>query len=233
MSDKTEKVGDAVLPTLRNAEMAKSTLEVVSQIESALKTEHKQWQDLDASQCGIKDRVVKILTKTPAMSDQQVASAVYLMSVCRPPTEEEVQRAQKAFAETNDRPLSVLQLTRALVQGNEFSRGMSATNDRLLQTQKDLAVEPGTERGIGANSRFLTPDEFQKLIGDCAASVDKAVKTEEQFVDLTFLLALSRFPKTTESNQYVAYLKQSPDHESATQQVFSMLLNSEEFLLAR
>ena len=43
-----------------------------------LVAEDKRWQDLDALRRGIKDRVLKVLAKTPALGDQQVASAVYL-----------------------------------------------------------------------------------------------------------------------------------------------------------
>jgi len=35
--------------------------------------------------------------------------------------------------------------------------------------------------------------------GEVAATVNKAVKTDEQFVDLAFLMVLSRFPKANES----------------------------------
>src|SRR5205823_12136373 len=105
--------------------------------------EEDRWQVLDAPQRGIKDRLVNILDRTPALSDDQLAAAVYLLAVARPPTGEEVKRARKQFAETNGRKLSMLQLARSLVQGKEFSAGVAAANSRLLKTQKDLAAEPG------------------------------------------------------------------------------------------
>ncbi len=229
MSSKPETLAGPILPTLRKAVMAKNDSEVRNQIENAVKTEDKHWQDLDASQRGIKDRVVKLLTKTPALSDQQVASAVYLLTVGRTAIDEELQRAQKDFAEANDRPLSALRLTRGLIQGKDFNTAVAATNGRLFKIQKDLA----TKREPGEIPILLTADEFQKLIGECAASVDKAVKADEQFVNLSYLLTMSRFPTATESNQFVAYLKQAPERASATRDIFSFLLNSKEFLMPK
>lgn len=229
MSYDKEKVAGSTLPTLRKAEMAQFDSEVRSQIENAVKTEDKQWQDLELPRRGIKDRVVKVLGNTPAMSDQQVVSAVYLLTVGRPPTDEEVKRAQKEFGEIKNRPLSVLQITRVLAKGKEFSTEISATNDRLFKMQKDLS----TKRGAGETSFLLTADEFQKLTVDCASSVDKAVKTDEQFVDLAYLLALSRFPKATESTQAVTHLKKAADRATATKEIFFSLLNSKEFLVPK
>ncbi len=231
INDKLEELADPVLPTLRKAEMAKSDLEVRSQLEDAMQADDKNWQDLGAPQRGVRHRVVKILTTTPALSDQQVASAVYWLTVGRPATDDEMKRTLKEFAETKNRPLNVLQLTRALVESKEFSAGISAANSQLFQTQEDLSVAPGSKRGIGEKTGFLNADEFQRLIGGCAASVNNAVKTDEQFVNLAFLLTLSRFPETVESNQFVAQLKQAPDHVSAAKDVFFFLLNTKEFLV--
>ena len=229
MSDKPETLAGPIVPTLRKAVIAKSESEVRSQIENAAKVEDKHWQDLDAPQRGIKDRVVTILTKAPALSDQQVASAVYLLTVGRTPTDDELKRTQKDFAESNDRPLSALQLTRALVQSKDFNIELAATNGRLFKIPKDLA----TKREAGQIPILLTADEFQKLTAECAASVNQAVKTDEQFVDLVYLLSLSRFPTATESNQFVAHLKQAPERATATRDIFSFLLNSKEFLMPK
>ncbi|MFN0052933.1 MAG: WD40 repeat domain-containing protein [Planctomycetales bacterium] len=105
MSYKLDKHSGSILPTLRKSEMVKSDLEVRGQVENAVKAEDKHWQNLDATQRGIKDRVVKVLTTTPGLSNQQVASAVYLLTVGRPPTDEEVKRAQKCQRAPQNRPL--------------------------------------------------------------------------------------------------------------------------------
>ena len=122
-SEELEKLGHSVLPALRKAAAANAELElrrrielVASRIENAaLKAEEDRWQDLEAPRRAIKDRLVTILGKKPALSDQQVAMVVYLLAVVRPPTDEEVKQAQKQLAATNSRTLSVLQLTRSLV----------------------------------------------------------------------------------------------------------------------
>lgn len=197
--------------------------------ESVVQTEDHHWQDLDARQRGIKDRVVTFLTKTPAVSDQQVALAVYLLTVGRPPTDAEVEEAQKKFTETKERPLGTLQLTRTLVQGKDFNTAVAATNDRLFKTQKDLA----TKRDAGEIPILMSADEAQKIFAECAAAVNEAAKTDQQFVDLAYVLALSRFPTATESKQSVAHLKQAPDRATATTDIFKFLLNSREFLMPK
>ena len=56
---------------------------------------------------------------------------VYLLTVGRPPTDDEAKQVRKQFAETKDRPLSVLQLTRSLIQGKDFNAAMATTNVRF------------------------------------------------------------------------------------------------------
>ncbi len=110
-SDQLEKLGAPVLPALRKAVRANLELEVKRRIEivatrienALLKTEENRWQALDALRRGIKDRVVKILTRTPALNDHQVVSAIYLLSVGRSPADDEVNRVQKQFAENQNR----------------------------------------------------------------------------------------------------------------------------------
>ncbi|MDB5389117.1 MAG: repeat protein [Planctomycetaceae bacterium] len=227
LSDKPEKLSGTILSTLRKAEIAKNELESRSQIETAVKSEEAHWKNLDAAQRGIRDRVVKVLIKTMTLSDSQVASAVYLLSLGRSPTVDELKLTQKDFAESKDRPLSILQLIRGLVQSNEFKSGLATTSERLFKIQRDLA----TKRGTGEIPVLLTSDGFQKLTGDFSAAVAQAAKTDEQFVDLVYLLAYSRFPTTTESNQLVTHLKKAPDHAAATKEIFVFLLNTKEFLV--
>src|SRR5580765_414262 len=77
-----DKVGDAALPALRKAaagdlepEAKRRVDMVLERIEAALlKAEDKRWQDLDAPKRSIKDRVAKILTKTPAINDAVLTS---------------------------------------------------------------------------------------------------------------------------------------------------------------
>ncbi len=229
LGDKPEKLAGPILPTLQKAVIAKSDLDVRNQIENAVKTEGGNWRDLSAPQRGIKDRIVAILTKTPALTDQQVASAVYLVTVGRPPTDSEVEQAQKKFAETKNRPLSTLQLNRSLVQGKEFNAGVAATNERLFKLQKDFA----TKRAAGGIPILMSADEFQKFGGDCAAAIAQATKADEQFVHLACLLTQSRFPTAAESKQFVAHLKQASERATATRDILSLLLNSREFLMPK
>lgn len=63
--------------------------------------------------------------------------------------------------------------------------------------------------------------------------MNAAAQTDEQFVDLAYLLAFSRFPMTTESHQLVTHLTKASDHATATKEVFVLLLNTREFLVPK
>jgi hypothetical protein len=200
----------------------------VNRIETALlKAEEKRWEDLDAPRRGIKDRLGKILARTPDMSDQQTASAVYLLTVGRAPTDDEVARAKKQFAGGDFRPASVLQLARALGQGKEFNVKVAAANAHVFKVQKALAGETELDK-----LRQLNGAEFQKLTSEIAGSLAKGVKGDEQVIELAYLLTLSRFPSSAESNRLLAYLKRGTDRPAATGDIFWALMNSREFAIA-
>ena len=103
---------------------------------------------------------------------------------------------------------------------------MAAASGRLLKTQKDLA----TETGLAQRLARLNADEFRKVIVDVGTSLEKAVKTDEQLVHLTFLLVLSRFPKATESDAAIAHLKKAPNRQVGTTDIVWALMNTKEFL---
>jgi hypothetical protein len=234
-SDKLVQLGDPVLPALRKAVTTNTEVEVkrrielvVTRIENALlKAEEKRWQDLDAPRRGIKDRIGKIMARTPTLSNQQLASAIYLLTLGRPPTGDEVKQAHKQLVETNVRALSVLQLARSLVQGKEFSAEVAAANVRISILKQDLA----TEMGLAQKLARLNGVEFQKLADEVAASVDKAVKADAHFVEVAFLLGMSRFPTASESKSGVAHLKRAGNRQTATSDVVWSMINSREFHL--
>ena len=229
LSDKPEELISPILPALRKAEIAKSDLEIRTQIEISVKGEQTHWEKLDTPQRGIKDRIVKVLNKTLNLSDEQVVLAACLLSVGRPPNDEESKRAEKELAETKDRTQVVLKLARGWVESRELNSPLAAANNRLLKMQSELA----TKRGDGEVPVLLTAEEFQKVTVDCAEAVNQAAKTDEQFVDLACLLALSRFPSPVEAGQFVPHLKKAADRASATRDIFSFLLNSKEFVAPR
>jgi hypothetical protein len=234
-SARLEKLGGPVLPELRKAAKSNPELEVKHRIErvvvriekALLEAEEKQWQGLDAPRRGIKDRVVKVLAK-PALSDHQVASAVYLLTVARPPTAPEAARARKQLTASNSRLVGALRLARSLVQGKGASAEVASANGRLFKVQKDLAAEGDLAKKL----HRLNGAEFQKITDAVAAALEKAVKTDDQLVDLAYLLALSRFPRATEPAAAVAHLKKSKERSRAASDLIWALMNSRELLLA-
>jgi len=228
MSNEKVAVGQ-IQPTLPKAEIAKDELEIRNQVESALKAEETNWRNLEPSQRGIKDRIAKVLAKTPRLSDKQVASAVYLLTVGRPPTVEEATRAGKEFSQDTNRSLCVLRHARQLVQTKEFSTALAEANNRLFKYQSDIEAK----RGTSEIPFVMTADEFRKFTDAIASAVALTTKSDEQFVDLAYLLTVSRFPLETEAGQVIAHRKQATDTAAANKDLFAFLLNSEEFVVPR
>jgi hypothetical protein len=234
-SDRLEKLGPPVLPALRKAASANNVLEVKRRIETVvarienvlLKAEEKHWQALDAPRRGIKDRLLKILGRAP-LSDHQLASAIHLLAVGRPPTDDELKRAQKQLGATHSRPLAVLQLTRSLVQGKEYAVKAASANVRLLKVQQEVSAEVD----LAARLARLNSGEFQKLTADAGEAL-KAVQPSEQAVDLAFLLVLSRFPTTREAQDVAAHLKRTRDRSALLSDVVWALMNTREFVMAQ
>jgi hypothetical protein len=237
-SAKLEKLGAPVLPALRKAlktdvelEARRRIEQVIGRIEAGLlQAEEKLWKGLDAQQRGVKDRLIKILARTPTLSDRQVAAAIYLITVGRSPTEPELKDAQKQLAEGSIRWASILRLARSLVQGKEFNTALAGVNERLIKARKELA----TENEIAKALIRLNSAEFQKLIDEVAAATAKATKTDEDFVDLAFLLTVSRFPGEEQQRKpALGHLKRAPNRTTAASNVFWALLSTKEFLVTR
>lgn len=225
-SDNSASLAGQVPASVRKDEIAKREMEVRKQIEVAVKSDESQWQSLDAAQRGVRDRIVAVLNKTATLSDQRVASAVYLLAMGRSPTDAEAQQLQKEFAETQNRPLSALQSTRKLVQTKDFNTPIAEISNRLFKMQVDWEAK----RKAGGIPFLMTAEEFQKFTSECANAIGQRAKSDEQFGELAYLLTLSRFPSPTEAEQLTAYLKNAADQAEATKVIFTMLLNTKEFL---
>jgi hypothetical protein len=100
-------------------------------------------------------------------------------------------------------------------------------NASLTEGKTNLAGETELVKKL----HRLNSDEFQKLTTDSAAALEKVVKTEEQLIDVAFLLSLSRFPKADESEKAVAHLKKM-GRQAGTSDMFWALLNTKEFLMS-
>jgi hypothetical protein len=233
-STQLEKLGAPALPALRKAARAKPELEVrrrierlVSRIESALlRAEEERWQHLDAPRRALKERLLRILARAPALSDRQAAAAVYLLALGRAPTHEEGTRAQERLAGAAGRARAVLVLARSLAQGKDLSADLAAASRRLLKAQEGLAT--GTD--LAATLARLNGEGFQKTATEVVASLDKAVKADEQLVDAAFLLVLSRFPDAKEARVAAAHLKKGRRRAVAAADIVWALMNTREFV---
>jgi hypothetical protein len=219
-SKELEKLGSAILPALRRAAKGKIELEVKRRLEgvitrietAALKAEEKHWQKLDASRRGVKDKLVQILAKKPELKDQQLISAIYLLTMARYPTDDEATRGKKQFTESTGRLIPALGLARSLVQTKEFNADVAAVIGRI---------------------RKFNFNEVQKLCHEIGASLSKAAKTNEQLVDVAFLLVFSRFPEPKQSNIALDHLKKhAKNRAEAAGNIIWALINTKEFLMS-
>lgn len=224
-----EKLGEPALPILRKAatgdvalEVKRRINEVVERIEQAPRiAEEKLWQNMDQQRRDIKDRLIKILApRKQALSDRQLASAIYLVTTGRAPTEAEAAQAEMQLKERNYKLVPALRLARSLVGSKEYHADLAAANSRVLKLQRDLANKVVLLNGA----------ESQKFINEVAASVDKAAKSDMHFCDLAHLLTLSRFPEPNVANNVTAHLKRSASRSSGTADVVWALVNTNEFL---
>jgi hypothetical protein len=198
---------------------------VVTRIESNLvKAEENHWRDLDAAQRGLKDRLLAILAQTPTLNEQQRASAVYLLSLGRPPTNEEMKEAQKQLVETNGRAASTLSLARSLVRGKEFCAEVAGVNVRLTKARADLIAD----KEVANQLQRLNSEEFQKMSLEVGNTLSKVMKNDESLVDLVFLLALSRFPRAQDAEMALAHLKKA-GRQTGSENLIWVLLNTKEF----
>jgi hypothetical protein len=97
-------------------------------------------------------------------------------------------------------------------------------------------VSNGDLAGDGELAKMLqrlNGPEYQKLTDDLAASLGEVVKTDEQYVDLAFLLVLSRFPKRTESEMAIAHLKKERNRAMKRADIFWAIVNAREFMLGK
>ncbi|HZZ79850.1 MAG TPA: hypothetical protein VFE62_15130 [Gemmataceae bacterium] len=222
-----EMLGEKSLPELRKAkgngtpESNRRVDLVIERIETNLvKAEEKTWKDLDASQRGIRERVLKLVGRIS--SDADLVSAVYLICTGQRPTEMETRHAQQQLSK--HRLLGALKLARGQVESKQFNRDIAVANARVLKLQTDL----GAAFGVPERFRLLNRDDSTKVAMEIRTSLAKAAKADATYCDLAFLVTCARFPKTSESNTLLNFLK-GRNGDPAGEVVWA-IINSAEFL---
>jgi hypothetical protein len=163
------------------------------------------------------------------LTDQQVTTAIYLITAGRSPTDPEIKDAQKMLAEGSVRRANILRLARSLVQGKEFNATFAGVQERLAKARADLASEGDFAKAAAR----LNSSEFQKLTEEVATTMSNAAKLDEDFVDLAFLLTFSHFPQEQHRKQALEHLKKASNRATATPDVIWALLNTKEFLFGK
>ena len=227
------KLGSKILPALQKAARGNLNLEVRRRIQQVavriedilLEAEDKPWKGLDGPRRGIKERLVRILRKSSSLSDAQVTSAIYLLTVGRSATAEEARRDEKSFAESHTRLVPVLRIARSLIQSKEFKADIATANGRILDAQKDLAGET-----LAKQLHRLNGAEYQKLTDEVAAALNKSVKNDRQVIDLAYLLALSRFPQEEQADIAAKHITKTKERVRGIADLVWAMTNTREFM---
>ena len=236
-SNSLEKLGPPVLPALRKALRGDAEVEtkrriehIIGRIETGImQAEEKLWKDFDAPRRGIRDRLIKIMAANPTLTDQQVISAIYLVTAGRAPTEDELKAGRTQLADSDVRAVGAARLARPLVQGKEFNTELAVLNARILKAQADLHAD----NELGSTLLKLNDPEKQKLINDLGAATAKVVKSDEEIRDVTCLLTVSRYPRDTETPRIMDHLKRGGNRAAAVSDLYWALMSTKEFLIRK
>lgn len=235
-TDQLEKMGPPILPSLRKAAKADSDLEFKRRVEQLIQriqdnvyqAEAKRWDDLDANRRGIRERLFKILQRSPKLTDHDLATAVYILTLGRSPTAEEATEAEKALAGADVRAAGLLAVARPLVNGKEYNSELATANLRAFKIQKELAKESDV---TAAAARIFSDKALQKESQEAGTTLEQQAKTDQCLIEAAFLTFLSRFPTTAESKSITAHLQKTKDRRVFAADLLWALMNSNEFLL--
>lgn len=232
-TNKLLKLGAPILPTLRKAAAGEASIEVRRRIEriiqriegDLIEAEVKQWEKLEAPRGAVKDRVKQIIARTPGLTDAKLVEAIFLVTVARPPSADELAKGQDRLKGPL-RLLPALEIARDLVQTKEFNAGVGTASARMLAIQKSVQDADAREAIARVNS-----EEFQKQIRETGIAIDKAAGSDERFAELSFLIMLSRYPDPETMRTVLAHLKRrASDRPHGTAEIIWAMMNTKEFL---
>jgi hypothetical protein len=235
-----EKLGESVLPALR--EVLKSQLDLetktrveklIGRIELALEqADEKKWDSKE--KVAMRRRLWRLVDPyelagqpiEPQLTDGQLAQALYLLVAGRSPKQQETTHVEKQLRQAVKRRPALLALGLELVKGDSFNADVAAANLQMLEYHEKL---------IGANLvdalRSINSPDVSNLTQGIAQKLLKAKGLTDAELNATlYLLALSRFPREEETKAAVAHLQKPGDRQKATEDICWALLNSKEFI---
>jgi hypothetical protein len=162
----------------------------------------------------------------PAASDRQVATAIYLLSVTRPATDAEIKAAEKRLAAARNKPDEAEEMMWPLLSGQEFNDKLAELNLRVLDTR-----QKATGGNLAEKLHRLNSEEFQKIIAEHAKRLSAAMmkRSDEQVVDVVFLLYLWRLPQGEDAKRVLDYLKKQENRQRALEDILWSAMNTKEF----
>jgi hypothetical protein len=209
--------GDAALPTLRVEARSNVALETKRRIENVIERIESDWLAAEAKNWGtleappyVKDRLVKLMARKPALSEAHCVKAIYLLIANRRPSESETTQACKKFRECNFPVVSTLRIARPLVRNH-------GENIELIYTFSQVEKE-------NANPNVFSINAFE-IFG---RALGKNVRKNADFADILFLFILSRYPNAQESAAVLTALAETGDRERTAWHLVNALRNTEE-----
>lgn len=111
-----------------------------------------------------------------------------------------------------------------------LTKGRAPTDDEMKQAAQKFAASKLDDQFNGEKvPKLLTGEDVRKVADECGKSVRAAAPSNERFIDLTYLLILSRLPTAEEAKQLAPQLTNAAAPETVAADIFMALLNLREF----
>jgi RNA polymerase sigma factor (sigma-70 family) len=203
-----DRLGSLALPALKTMAAAPTDLDLrvrveqlIAGIERRLAGEDKKWAEFGYAPHSLKRRLGEIFKRTPWLSEREIVTTLYLLTVARAPTEAEWAEAEKRF-ESGVYPAALFELAWGLVRSREFSADIAGANAQVRNYWANLRVPRATynelKNKLGKSS--VLPRE-------AAAALIKAPLSDEQLVETIFLITLARKPVQTDWDAILQHRK--------------------------
>jgi RNA polymerase sigma factor (sigma-70 family) len=190
-----DTLGSLALPTLKATAKAPIELDlrvraeqIIAGIERRLAEEDKKWAEFGWAPHALKRQLGEIFKRAPWLSDHEMVTTLYLLTVARAPTEAEWAEAEKRF-ESGAYPAALFELAWGLVHSREFSADIAGASAQVRNYRLNLRIPRGTYNEL--------KDKLGKsnvLPREAAAAVSKAPLSDKQVVETIFLITLARPP---------------------------------------
>jgi hypothetical protein len=220
------RLGRLALRALQDAARDSKDLEVRNRAKALAEA----IQAHDRPRSALLTLLARVQQARPAPGDRQVARAIYLLSVARPPTEAELNAVEKRLQEASDKQRAAEDLMWPLLTGRDFNDKLADFNQQVVKLKQKLAGATLAEKLHDLNGQVVQPT-LDKMTERLKAALDK--RSDDEVVDALFLVLLARFPSAQQSATALAFIKKTGNRDKAMPDILWALLSTKEFLLEK